>query len=319
MATIETSQTARISDSNRTNSLEGTLTFLNQTLLSDLVGKVTESVIQINTVSEMKNPKITFGGSPMVEDYLHDFGSGFLYDNKLNFVTNFHVVKDAAIVSARFPSGNIYSARVVGSDPVSDLAVVQVDPSAMFREKISPLSIANSSTVELGQPVIAIGNPAGLINTVTTGIVSQTDRIGLDRSSERYWVGDLIQNLDGEVIGVNDFIRVNPETGAALPGLNFAISSNTVRKVVPHLISEGSYSHPWIGARLSDVTPSFADMVGLEEARGIVVLEVVPDSPAEKAWIVQNSIIFGVDGNLIMQMADLIKHIQTKVPNDNMI
>lgn len=156
MATIETSQTARISDSNRTNSLEGTLTFLNQTLLSDLVGKVTESVVQINTVSEMKNPKITFGGSPMVEDYLHDFGSGFLYDNKLNFVTNFHVVKDAAIVSARFPSGNIYSARVVGSDPVSDLAVVQVDPSAMFREKISPLPIANSSTVELGQPVIAI-------------------------------------------------------------------------------------------------------------------------------------------------------------------
>jgi S1-C subfamily serine protease len=334
MATIETSQTARISDSNRTNSLEGTLTFLNQTLLSDLVGKVTESVIQINTVSEMQNPKITFGGSPMVEDYLHDFGSGFLYDNKLNFVTNFHVVKDAAIVSARFPSGNIYSARVIGSDPVSDLAVVQVDPSAMFREKISPLPIANSSTVELGQPVIAIGNPAGLINTVTTGIVSQTDRIGLDRSSERYWVGDLIQtdadvnpgnsggpllNLDGEVIGVNDFIKVNPETGAALPGLNFAISSNTVQKVVPHLISKGSYSHPWIGARLSDVTPSFAYMVGLEEARGIVVLEVVPDSPAEKAGIVQNSIIFGVDGNLIMQMADLIKHIQTKVPNDNMI
>lgn len=119
---------------------------------------------------------------------------------------------------------------------------------------------------------------------MTTGIVSQTDRIGLDRSSERYWVGDLIQtdadvnpgnsggpllNLDGEVIGVNDFIRVNPETEAALPGLNFAISSNTVQKVVPHLISEGSYSHPWIGARLSDVTPSFADMVGLEEAKEV--------------------------------------------------
>lgn len=334
MATIDTSQSASISDSNRTSGLAGTLTFLNQILLSDLVDEVTGSVVQINAVYEMQNPKITFGGSPMVEDYLQGSGSGFLYDNKLNFVTNFHVVQDAVIVSARFPSGNSYSARVVGSDPVSDLAVIQVDPSAMFREKINPLPMANSSTLEVGQPVIAVGNPAGLINTVTTGIVSQTDRISLDTTSKRYWVGDLIQtdadinpgnsggpllNLDGEVIGVNDFIRTNPETGAAFPGLNFAISSNTVQRVVPHLISEGSYGHPWFGAILSDVTPSFAEMVGLEDARGIVVLDVLPDSPAEMAGVVQDNVIFGVDGNPITQIADLIKHLQTKAPNDNMI
>jgi S1-C subfamily serine protease len=334
MATIDPSQSASISDSNRTSNLAGTLTFLNQTLLSDLVDKVANSVIQINAVYEMQNPKITFGGSPMVEDYLPGSGSGFLYDNKLNFVTNFHVVKDAIIVSVRFPSGNSYSARVIGSDPISDLAVVQVDPSAMFREKISPLPIANSSNVEVGQPVIAVGNPDGLINTVTTGIVSQTDRINRDMTYDRYWVGDLIQtdadvnpgnsggpllNLDGEVIGVNDFISTNPETGAALPGLNFAISSNTVQKVVPHLISEGLFDRPWIGARLSDVTPSFAEMVGLEDARGVVVLEVLPDSPAEIAGVIQDSVIFGVDGNPITQIADLIKHLQTKVPNDNMI
>jgi S1-C subfamily serine protease len=294
---------------------------------------VADSVIQINVVSEMKNPKITFGGSPMVDDYFQGSGSGFLYDNKLNFVTNYHVIKDAVIVSARFPSGNTYSARVVGSDPISDLAVIQVDPSAMFREKINPLPIANSSTVEVGEPAIAIGNPDGLINTVTTGIVSQTDRINLDLNG-RYWVGDLIQtdadinpgnsggpllDLDGEVIGVNDFIRLDPQTGAAFPGLNFAISSNTVQKVVPHLISEGLYSHSWIGAKLSDVTPSFAEMVGLEDARGIVVLEVLPNSPAEMAGIVQDSIIFGADGNQITQIADLIKHLQRKVPDDNMI
>ena len=332
-ATIESSQLASVSNSNRTSSLTGTLTFLNQTLLSDLVDKVADSVIQINVVSEMKNPKITFGGSPMVDDYFQGSGSGFLYDNKLNFVTNYHVIKDAVIVSARFPSGNTYSARVVGSDPISDLAVIQVDPSAMFREKINPLPIANSSTVEVGEPAIAIGNPDGLINTVTTGIVSQTDRINLDLNG-RYWVGDLIQtdadinpgnsggpllDLDGEVIGVNDFIRLDPQTGAAFPGLNFAISSNTVQKVVPHLISEGLYSHSWIGAKLSDVTPSFAEMVGLEDARGIVVLEVLPNSPAEMAGIVQDSIIFGADGNQITQIADLIKHLQRKVPDDNMI
>jgi S1-C subfamily serine protease len=333
-AIIEPSQLASVSNSNRTSSLTGTLTFLNQTLLSDLVDKVADSVIQINIVSESQNPKITFGGSPMVKDYLQGLGSGFLYDNKLNFVTNYHVVEDAVIVSARFPSGNSYSARVIGSDPISDLAVVQVDPSAMFREKISPLPIANSSTVEVGQPVIAIGSPAGFANTVTTGIVSQTDRINLDVTSQRYWVGDFIQtdadinpgnsggpllNLDGEVIGANDWGAVDLETGVALPGLNFAISSNTVQKVVPHLISEGLYSHPWIGARLSDVTPSFAEMVGLEDARGIVVLEVLPDSPAEMAGIVQDSIIFGADGNQITQIADLIKHLQTKVPDDNII
>jgi S1-C subfamily serine protease len=333
MATINQSEIASFSDPNRTSNLASTLTFLNQTLLSDLVDKMADSVIQINVVSESQNPKITFGGSPMVKDYLQGFGSGFLYDNKLNFVTNFHVVKDAVIVSAKFPSGNSYSARVIGSDPISDLAVVQVDPSAMFREKISPLPIANSSTVEVGQPVIAIGSPAGFANTVTTGIVSQTDRINLD-INERYWVGDFIQtdadtnpgnsggpllNLDGEVIGVNDWGAINLETGVPFPGLNFAISSNTVQKVVPHLISEGLYSHPWIGARLSDVTPSFAEMVGLEDARGIVVLEVLPDSPAEMAGIVQDSIIFGADGNQITQIADLIKHLQTKVPDDNMI
>jgi S1-C subfamily serine protease len=334
MATIDQSKISSFSEPNRTSNLADTLTFLNQTLLSDLVDKVANAVIQINVVSESQNPKITFGGSPMVKDYRQSFGSGFLYDNKLNFVTNYHVVEDAVIVSARFPSGNSYSARVIGTDPISDLAVVQVDPSAMFREKISPLPIANSSTVEVGEPVVAIGNPDGLINTVTTGIVSQTGRISLDTTSGRYWVGDLIQtdadvnpgnsggpllNLDGEVIGVNDFIRLNPETGAALPGLNFAISSNTVQKVVPQLISEGSYSHPWIGAILSDVTPSFAEMVGLEDARGIVVLDVLPDSPAEMAGIVQDSVIFGVDGNPITQIADLIMHLETKVPNGNMI
>ena len=333
-AVIEPSQSAIISDSNSTSNLTGTLTFLNQTLLSDLVDKVTESVVQINAVYGIHNPKITFGGNPMIKDYTQGGGSGFLYDNKLNFVTNFHVIKDAVTVSVRFPSGNSYSATVIGSDPIVDLAVIQVDPSAMFREKISPLPVANSSTVEVGQPVIAVGNPVGLINTVTTGIISQTDRISRDRTSDRYWVGDFIQtdtdinpgnsggpllNLDGEVIGVNDWGAVDLETGVAFPGLNFAISSNTVQRVVPQLISEGSYSHPWIGALLSDVTPSFAEMVGLEDARGIVVLEVLPDSPAEMAEVVQDSVIFGVDGNPITQIADLIKHLQTKVPNDNMI
>ncbi|HZD36639.1 MAG TPA: S1C family serine protease, partial [Nitrososphaeraceae archaeon] len=219
MATTDQSQLASNSNSNRISNLTGALTFLNQTLLSDLVDEVTGSVIQINAVYETKNPKITFGGSPMVKDYGTGGGTGFLYDNKLNFVTNFHVVQDAVIISVRFPSGNSYSAKVVGSDPISDLAVVQVDPSAMFREKITPLPIANSSTVKVGQPAVAVGNPARLINTVTTGIVSQTDRISLDVTSSRYWVGDLIQtdadvnpgnsggpllNLDGEVIGVND-------------------------------------------------------------------------------------------------------------------
>jgi S1-C subfamily serine protease len=161
-------------------------------IISDLFTKVKDSVIEIVTVGNVINPKITIDGAPLVYGG-GGSGSGFVYDINGNIVTNYHVTQGADVIYVRFSSSNSYPATIIGEDPYSDLAVIQVDSSALFRENLKPLRIENSTDIQVGQQVFAVGNPRGLILSVSEGIISQIDRIDLNIITGRYWTGGLIQ------------------------------------------------------------------------------------------------------------------------------
>jgi S1-C subfamily serine protease len=304
-------------------------------ILSSLFNQVNGSVLEIITHGETSNPKISINGMPLGAAF-ESTGSGFIYDKRGNIVTNYHVIENAQQIYVKFSSGNSYPAKLIGQDIYSDLAVIQVCSSALFKERIIPLPLADSSSdYKVGDPVVAIGSPQGLTSSLSQGIVSQVNRVNLDLITNTFFTGDLIQtdadinpgnsggpllNLNGEVIGVNDLILLDPETGAALPGLNFAISSNTVKRVVPSLITQGSYSHPWLGIKMIDVNPFVADTLGLENASGIFITTVLPDSPAELAGIEPGNIIFGIDRKVTRDIAQFVNYIEgSKSPGDNVV
>lgn len=240
-------------------------------------------------------------------------GSGFVYNSEGYIVTNFHVVEDAASVEVRFIDGSTFKAKVVGTDPYSDLAVLKIEG---LPEDAKPLTLGDSSNLQVGDTVVAIGNPYGLGGTMTLGIVSQLGR--LLTAPGGYLIVDVIQtdaavnpgnsggpllNLKGEVIGVNTAI-ISP-TGA-FAGIGFAIPSNTVKVVAPDLISQGYHPHPWVGVRGIDITPSLAEKLNLPVSRGFLIADVIPGSPADKAGLKGGTTIRVVDGQRITVGGDII-------------
>jgi S1-C subfamily serine protease len=223
-------------------------------------------------------------------------GSGFVYDGDGHIVTNYHVVENAESVSVTLAGGQTLDATIIGVDPSTDLAVLQIDADSLP----AALTLADSDQLRVGQFVVALGNPFGLAHTLTVGVVSSLGRI--IQSPDGRFIGEAIQtdaainpgnsggpllNMEGQVIGVNAQI-VSPSQASA--GIGFAIPSNAVSRVVPHLISQGRYPHPWLGVTIMDLTPERATVLrqaGLEVPveEGIVVMEVTPGSPAAAAGI----------------------------------
>ncbi|MEM2211034.1 MAG: trypsin-like peptidase domain-containing protein [Nitrososphaerales archaeon] len=259
-------------------------------------------------------------------------GSGFVYDRLGHIITNYHVVKGADVIRVKFPDGSSYPAKLVGTDPYSDLAVIKIDAPA---DKLNPLPLGDSSKLVVGQRVAAIGNPFGLSNSMTEGIVSQLGRqlqteqgflivdvIQVDAAINPGNSGGPLMNMDGEVIGVNTAI-ISP-TGA-FAGVGFAIPSNLVKKVVPSLISKGKYEHPWLGILGLDVTPEIASIMKLNESKGFLVTDVVKGGPADKAGIkggnrviriggvnviIGGDVIIGIDDNKVRGIEDILVYLQ---------
>ena len=251
-------------------------------------------------------------------------GSGFVYDKEGYIITNNHVVEDASSIDVTFIDGSIYRASLVGADPYSDLAVidVNVDPDLLH-----PLVLGNSSDLMVGETVIAIGNPYGLSNSMTVGIVSQ---LGRELSaSGGYIIVDVIQtdaainkgnsggpmlNLRGEVVGMNTAILTM--TGE-WQGIGFAIPSDTIKREVLSLIESGSYSHPYLGISGRDMTPEIADDMNLPETtRGVLVVSVVSGGPSA-GKLKTNDVIIGVDGYAVKTFYGLILYIErNKRPGD---
>ena len=251
-------------------------------------------------------------------------GSGFIYDQEGHIITNHHVVEDADALDVTFVDGTTVGAEVVGIDPYSDLAVIRVTG---LTESLMPLTVGNSSVLRVGESVVAIGNPYGLSNSMSLGIVSQVDR-DLDAPGN-YKIIDVVQvdaainpgnsggplmNMRGEVIGVNTAII----EGSV--GVGFAIPADTVRREAPQLIQTGRYEHPWVGISSVDIDPTIVAEVGLNITKGTLVVNVVPGSPAEAAGIragTQGDVIIGVDNLAVRKLIDILVYIErTRRPGD---
>jgi S1-C subfamily serine protease len=225
-------------------------------------------------------------------------GSGFVYDDEGHIVTNYHVIENADELLVTLAGGAVYPAEVVGSDPTNDLAVLSVDANADLPE---PLLLGDSGDLRVGQFVVAIGNPFGLEQTLTTGVVSALGRV-IESPEDNSFIGEAIQtdaainpgnsggpllDLQGRVIGVNSQI-ISPS--GASSGIGFAVSANTVHRVVPQLIADGYYAHPWLGVDTLPLTSSVVQVlhdagVDLGSDSGLLVLEAMSDGPANRAGL----------------------------------
>ncbi len=216
-------------------------------------------------------------------------GSGFVYDTKGHIVTNYHVIEGAESLDVKFSDDTSVPAQVVGIDPPNDLAVLKVDVPP---ENLFPVELGDSTAVRVGQRAIAIGNPFGLDRTLTTGVVSALGR-PLQTDSDTY-IYEVIQTdaainpgnsggplLDsrGRLIGVNTAIRQGAE------GIGFAVPVDTVKRVVPVLIADGRFPHPWLGFLGYDITPELAEALRLPVEEGILVAQLYRDGPAQEAGV----------------------------------
>jgi S1-C subfamily serine protease len=267
-------------------------------------------------------------------------GSGFVYDEEGRIITNNHVAGDATSITVTFLNGRVADATLVGTDPYSDMAVIDVDVPA---EDLIPVTLGESSDLLVGEYVVAIGNPFGLANTMTLGIVSALGR--QSSAPGNYVIVDVIQtdaainpgnsggpllSLRGEVIGMNTWIL--SDTGQ-FSGVGFAIPSDTVKREVNSLIETGGYQHPWIGITGRQMSPDVAKAMSLSPSTmGTLVVSVTEDSPAEDAELrggdrqvtiegtalmVGGDIIIGADGRYMSNFYDLINYVErNKRPGD---
>lgn len=242
-------------------------------------------------------------------------GSGFVIDHQGHMLTNNHVVESAVSLVVEFSDGSATPARLVGTDPLTDLAVIRID-----RDDVAPLPFSDSSDLEVGQWVVAVGFPLGLDQTVTVGIVSATNRrlnivgasvnrrgyedfIQTDAAINRGNSGGPLLNLDSQVVGVNAVIVT--ETGGS-DGLGFAIPTSLAQYVTDQLIRHGQVTRAWLGVALQDLTEPLARSYGLpREQSGVLLTAVSPDEPAGRAGLAVEDIILAINGQPVRDVEDL--------------
>jgi putative serine protease PepD len=300
---------------------------------AEIYRNVNKSVVEITVGSVQVDP---FGGG---EQQQRGQGSGFVYDSEGHIVTNDHVVEGAESVSVRFWNGDTYDANVVGTDPSTDLAVIKVDaPDSVLH----PLAVGDSSDVQVGNTVFALGSPFGLEDSFTSGIVSAlhrqieapnnftiNDSIQTDAAINHGNSGGPLLNSSGEVIGVNAQIAGN--TGANV-GIGFAIPSNTVKKIAAELIDTGEVEHAYLGVQIQDVSESVAEELGVVEGVQIADFPETPTrTPAQKAGLragtgqttidgepysTGGDVITAIDGQKVTTSEELQRMIDAKQPGD---
>ena len=301
---------------------------------ADLAEKLMPSVVNIastQTIKTTSNPFQNFKfppGSPF-EDMFKEFnrprerkatalGSGFIIDKKGIVVTNNHVIQGAEDIIVSVNGSTEYKAKIIGTDPYMDLAVLQIESNEEFK----PVSFGDSDKARIGDWVIAIGNPFGFGGTVTSGIISSRNRdIGLTRYDDFIQTdasinlgnsGGPLFNLDGKVIGINTAIIAPGQSGSI--GIGFAIPSNSASKVIDQLIKFGETKRGWLGVRIQEVTKEIAEVEKLEKPEGALVSSVSENSPADKAGIKAGDIILEFDGKKVNTMRTLPKLVaQTQV------
>ncbi len=256
-------------------------------------------------------------GQPEVDQKAQSLGSGVIISADGYIVTNNHVVENADEIKVRCTNHEEYDAKIIGRDPKSDVALIKIEP----KDGLTYVSFGNSDTLRVGDWVVAIGNPFGLENTVTAGIVSGKGRslgnnpyenfIQTDASINMGNSGGPLFNLNGDLVGINTAIY--SRSGGSI-GLGFAIPANMVKNVVEQLKEHGQVIRGWLGVMIQQVTADLAKEFGLDRPHGALVGEVMKDSPADKGGIKQGDIIIQFMGKDIDQMSELPAIVaQTKV------
>jgi S1-C subfamily serine protease len=308
--------------------------------LKTIFKQVANSVVQITS-------KIPTPSAPQSSN-ITTLGSGFVYDKQGHIVTNGHLVGDAKVVAVTSVDGNRYTAKVIAKDIYSDIAVLQISqnasqPQLQLLSSLKPLVLGNSSKMDVGDAVIAIGNPFGLSDTMTTGIVSGIGRSLPASAGGGYSIPNVIQtdapvnpgnsggpllNTRGEMIGMNTAILSGTNT---FSGIGFAIPSNSITKIVPILIEKGYYLHPYLGLTFGALTSDLVENASLPvNLEGIYVNTIMKNSPADKAGIHGSTtdqygkkhlgdIIIAADGHNITNSDDVVNYIgQHKSVGDNL-
>ncbi|MBN19631.1 MAG: trypsin [Chloroflexi bacterium] len=308
---------------NLDNPIDSNIVEASENILGNIYEKILPSVVQIKVRSKSDNPNnfiFPFATSPQSpEQILRGEGSGFVWDESGHIITNHHLVDDPELfkVNVIFSDGAQYNAEVVGSDPHSDLAVLKIITE---EKKLIPALMGTSSLVKVGQFSAAIGNPFGQEFTFTSGIISATGRTiqGLGQFSIPQVLqtdaainpgnsGGPLLNRKGEVIGINTQI-VSRDGGNS--GVGFAVPIDIAKRVIPELIQNGYFEYSFLGIAGATINPDIATALELPKTfRGVLVAEILPGGPAEKAGLIGSSEIKNIDGESIPIGGDIITHV----------
>ncbi|MBW4534366.1 MAG: trypsin-like peptidase domain-containing protein [Pleurocapsa minor HA4230-MV1] len=322
-----------------TNEATETAVAIPQNYVSDVVNQVGSSVVRIDAsrkvatnVPAMFNDPFfrQFFGSQMPnipnEQIQRGMGSGFVISSDGLILTNAHVIQGSDKVEVTLKDGRTFAGKVMGTDPLTDVGVIKI-----AAKNLPAVTFADSETLQPGAYAIAIGNPLGLDNTVTTGIVSATGRsssqvgiadkrvsfIQTDAAINPGNSGGPLLNAKGEVIGINTAIIQNAQ------GIGFAIPINTARDIAEELIAKGKVDHPYLGIQMATITPELQkqlqasnEQLQLTAEKGVVIVDVVPNSPADRAGLKSGDVIQEVNGEAVSQVDEIQQAVQeTQVGN----
>ncbi|MFH1002798.1 MAG: trypsin-like peptidase domain-containing protein [Chloroflexota bacterium] len=298
-----------------------------QTRVSDLEDEVGTLSTQISrtTLNASQVYQKVAQSVVRVTDGQHTIGSGFIFDDRGHVVTASHVAEHLSQIEVILPDGYIAAATLTGNSPQSDVAVLKLTG----RLTAPPLTLADSATLVVGEPVVAMGSPLNLPDTLTTGSISQLDRyVEIQLDTQTRWTPNLIQfdaavnpgnsggplfNTKGEVIGLV-IARINPQEG---DGINYAVSANKVKRVAAAIIDHGVFAYPWLGLEVSDLTPDTALALGRETVYGALVRGISPGGPATSAGIQRDDIVVSFNGTAIRNVAHLISYLgEHSLPGD---
>lgn len=308
----------------------------NAEIVADIVEQVSPAVVNIDTlrIATYRSPLAPFFSDPFFRRFFGDIpeferqipqrgiGTGFVFRPDGYILTNEHVIRGANQIKVTFIDGKEYEGRVIGSDSLTDIAVVKIEAN-----NLPTVPLGDSDKARVGEFVIAIGNPYGLSHTVTVGVLSAKGRpISAGDSGREYEnflqtdaainpgnSGGPLLNLQGEVIGINTAILPYAQ------GIGFAIPINMARSILNQLIDQGRVVRAWLGVYIQDLTPEMAEKFGLSEAKGALVADVSKGSPAEKAGIRRGDVIRKVDGKEVPTVSDLQREIRSHRPGERVL
>jgi serine protease Do len=298
------------------------------TWVADAADKVLPSVVNISSTKKVKVQASPFANDPFFRDFFgggipkervqRSLGSGVIVSRDGFIVTNNHVVGGADEVEVRLADERVFAAKIIGTDPKSDLAVIRIDA-----KNLPVVKIGDSSKLKVGHFVIAVGNPFGLEGTVTHGIISALGRTGLnigvdyenfiqtDAPINPGNSGGALVNTDGELIGINTAIMSGSGTSA---GIGFAIPVNLAMNIVRSIEKTGKVVRGWLGVSAQEVTPAIAKAMGLQIPKGALVAEVTKDSPAAKAGIRQGDVLVAINNNEVKDASTIRLFIAEAAP-----